>query len=437
MENRKEVELHSEEVNDILSRPPKWIIRWGISVFFAIIFVLLTGSIFFRYPDIISSPVTVSSQNMPVHLKARVNGKLMKIFVKDSAEVTSGEPIAILETTTSYEDFLLLQGGCEVFRNVMEEDSVPMHKIFMDNMKLGSIQSYFSVFIKSLNDYNNFLDADYHAKKIQIINKQIKEQRAILSLGENQMKGLSEQYSLAKKGFERDSVLFVQKVISQADFEQSKIKRLTSYQSFENMQSTLANMRLGILQSEQAVFELYQEKRDMLLQLKNTLMGNFDNLNSQMEEWLQTYVLVSPVKGRVSYSRFWQENQNVSAGDIVITIVPWEKAGFTGKIYLPLQGAGKVKVDQKVNIKLDNFPYMEFGMVEGRIRSISSVPVEINGVKVLALDIDFVNGLISNYGKELNSGEEMSGTAEIITEDMSLFRRLFNPLRHLLKSRVM
>lgn len=437
MRKRKEIELHSEEVNDILSRPPKWIISWGVSLIFTIVVILVTGSVFFRYPEIITAPITVSSGNMPVRLKARINGKLVSLLVKDSANVVPNEPVAILETTTSYEDFILLENSCNVFKEAFRKDSIPKQNLFRMSMQLGSIQPYFSTFIKSLDDYNNFMDADYHTKKIVILNKQLEEQKSILVLGGSQLQGLSEQYLLAKTGFDRDSVLFEQKAISQADIEQSKIKRLSSRQSLDNMKGTVANMRLGILQSEQSIFELKQGKNEKLQQLKRSLIGNFDNLSSQMAEWLQTYVLVSPIYGRVSYSRYWQKNQNVSAGDVVLAVIPEERAGVAGKIYLPLQGSGKVKLNQKVNIKLDNFPYMEYGMIEGRIRGMSSVPVEIDGVKVIALEIDFLNGLTSNYGIELNSGEEMSGIADIITEDISLFQRLVNPLRHLFKSRIM
>lgn len=437
MRKRKEIELHSEEVNDILSRPPKWIISWGVSLIFTIVVILVTGSVFFRYPEIITAPITVSSGNMPVRLKARINGKLVSLLVKDSANVVPNEPVAILETTASYEDFILLENSSNVFKEAFRKDSIPKQNLFRMSMQLGSIQPYFSTFIKSLDDYNNFMDADYHTKKIVILNKQLEEQKSILVLGGSQLEGLSEQYLLAKTGFDRDSVLFEQKAISQADLEQSKIKRLSSRQSLDNMKGTVANMRLGILQSEQSIFELKQDKNEKLQQLKRSLIGNFDNLSSQMAEWLQTYVLVSPIYGRVSYSRYWQKNQNVSAGDVVLAVIPEERAGVAGKIYLPLQGSGKVKLNQKVNIKLDNFPYMEYGMIEGRIRGMSSVPVEIDGVKVIALEIEFLNGLTSNYGIELNSGEEMSGIADIITEDISLFQRLVNPLRHLFKSRIM
>ncbi|MCL2414466.1 MAG: hypothetical protein FWC94_04350, partial [Bacteroidales bacterium] len=45
-----EVNLHSEAVQEILGRPPQWMIRWGITLVFVVIFGLFVGSYFFKYP---------------------------------------------------------------------------------------------------------------------------------------------------------------------------------------------------------------------------------------------------------------------------------------------------------------------------------------------------------------------------------------------------
>lgn len=436
MRKRKEIEIYSEEVNDILSRPPRWIISWGISLIFIIFVVIVSGSAFFHYPEIISAPITISSRNLPVHLKARTSGKIVSLFVGDSARVVPGVHLVLFESTTNYKDYLKLEKDCREFKDMFKKNNLALQWTFTDNLQLGNLQPYYTALIKSMEDYKSFINADYHSKKTSMLNKQLEEQRYILDLGEKQLKGVIEQYFLEKSVFGRDSLLFVQGVLSQADFEQSRIKRLTSHQTLENMRTTIANMRLGIFQSEQSIFELKRDKEERQQQYVRTLAGNFDNLNSQMADWLQTYILESPINGIVSYSRFWQENQNVLSGDVVLTIIPQEGEGVTGKLYLTLQGTGKVKKGQKVNIKLDNFPYMEYGMLEGRVKKISSVPVEVDGVNKIAVDVELIKGLTSDYGLLLNSGEIMSGSADIITEEMSLLKRLINPLRHLIKSRV-
>jgi len=446
----KEIELHTEEVNDILHRPPAWILRWGITLFFAIIAALFIGSIFFKYPDVITAQVTISSTNLPVHLRAKTSGKIEQFLVQEGDPVTAGAVTAIIESATDYNDFVTLQQLCDAFRGQFigqdagqsigqdagqskQLSAVGGHTGPPLRLRLGTIQSSYTQFLKSQHDYKTFIDANYHPQKIALIRKQMIRQQEILKQGERQLYNFEEQYLIQKNAYARDSALFAQGVIPQSEIEQSRLKRLASEQQYESLKSSITNMRLTLLQSEQMIFELSQDQNDRRLQYENTLTGSFDNLVSQMAQWEQTNLIISPITGKAVFTQYWQEHQNVMAGDLVLTIVPQEKAGVSGKLYIPLQGAGKVKTGQQVNIKLDNFPYMEFGMVEAKITHISAVPAEMGGTRILIADVDFPKGLVTNYNISVESGEEMNGTADIITEDISLFARFFNPIRHVLK----
>ena len=428
----KEIELHTQEVNDILHRPPAWILQWGITLFFAILVAVFVGSIFFRYPDVITAPVTISSTNLPVHLRAKTSGKIERFLVQEGDTVATGAVTAIIESATNYNDFLVLQQLCDGFRGL----HVPFSFLpFPSHLILGALQPSYTSFLKSLHDYKTFLEANYHTQKIALIRKQMTQQQEILQQGERQLHNYEEQYLIQQRAYSRDSALFAQSVIPQAEVEQSRLKRLSSEQQYESLKSSITSMRLTLLQSEQTIFELTQEQTDRRLQYENALTGSFDNLTSQMAQWEQTNLIISPITGKAVFTQYWQQHQNVMAGDLVLTIVPLEKAGVSGKLYIPLQGAGKVKTGQQVNIKLDNFPYMEFGMVEARITHISAMPVEVAGARMLLADVAFPKGLVTNYNLSVESGEELNGIADIITEDISLFARFFNPIKHVFKSR--
>ena len=58
----KEIELRSEEVQEVMNRVPAWILRSGITVLFVIVVALVAGSYWFKYPDVIAAEVTVSTQ---------------------------------------------------------------------------------------------------------------------------------------------------------------------------------------------------------------------------------------------------------------------------------------------------------------------------------------------------------------------------------------
>lgn len=46
-EQEKDIELRSEEVQEILTRPPHALVRWGITVFFGLLALFFIGGCFF------------------------------------------------------------------------------------------------------------------------------------------------------------------------------------------------------------------------------------------------------------------------------------------------------------------------------------------------------------------------------------------------------
>ncbi|MDL2326809.1 HlyD family secretion protein, partial [Bacteroidales bacterium OttesenSCG-928-A14] len=146
------------------------------------------------------------------------------------------------------------------------------------------------------------------------------------------------------------------------------------------------------------------------------------------------YLLVSPCSGIATFTKYWKKNQNVNGGEVLVTIVPKEETQIVGKILLPPQGAGKVKEGQTVNVKFESYPHTEYGMVRVQIRNISLVPIQVNEEsKAFLLEVTFPEKLLTNYGKELAFSQEMTGTAEIITEDLRLLDKFINPIKAVLK----
>jgi hypothetical protein len=92
----------------------------------------------------------------------------------------------------------------------------------------------------------------------------------------------------------------------------------------------------------------------------------------------------------------------------------------------PARNSGKIKIDQTVLINLENYPETEFGTLEGKINSISFTPTK-DGYYLI--DVSLPSKLITSYQKEIKFKQEMTGRAEIITEDLRLIDRFFYQLK--------
>lgn len=168
------------------------------------------------------------------------------------------------------------------------------------------------------------------------------------------------------------------------------------------------------------------EKENILLhEFRSTTEQLLNNINS----WELNYAIKSPIKGTVTFTKFWSINQNISSGEVVCTVIPETEDNILGKALLPLQNSGKVKTGQRVIVRFSNFPDQEFGIVNGTVSAISLVPLDGN----YTIEIAFPNGLTTNYRKTLPVSPEMQASAEIITDDLRLIERLFMPLKKILK----
>ena len=104
--------------------------------------------------------------------------------------------------------------------------------------------------------------------------------------------------------------------------------------------------------------------------------------------------------------------------------------GYIGKVKASAQNSGKIKVGQTVNIRLANYPDREFGIIKGVIQGISLTPDKDGN---FLINVSLPKGLKTSYKKEIIFQQEMSGTADIVTEDLRLLERILYQFRDIFK----
>jgi len=91
---------HTEEMEDIITKVPSWILRWGITLFFGILLVVVSISVIIRYPDTLKTNLKIMSPNIALPVNAPVSGELTKILIKKGEIVKKGQPLAIMTNIT-------------------------------------------------------------------------------------------------------------------------------------------------------------------------------------------------------------------------------------------------------------------------------------------------------------------------------------------------
>ncbi|MDP2058481.1 MAG: HlyD family efflux transporter periplasmic adaptor subunit, partial [Flavobacteriaceae bacterium] len=333
--------------------------------------------------------------------------------------------MALINNPTSYPDYLLLKKGFSEGLDTSAWDQQVLTVLLSGELQLGELQSSYSSFLKNRNSFKHYLKQNFIPQKIELLKRQIDKQKEYYQTQLRQKDIQLKDLSLSGKCFDRDSLLFGKQAISESEYEKSRQALLVKKSVSIGFDASLKNTESSILQMLQNSVELQMQHEKELAQSRLDLDETKQNLENLMHQWEEKYMITSPVDGKITFTSVWSENQEVKAGELIGTIIPQGDLTIIAKAVIPTAGFGKVEVGQRVNIKLAGFPYMQFGMLKGRIRTVSLVPE----AKGYVAEIELAEGMTSSYKENLKFIQQMDGTAEIITKDLRMIYRFINPLR--------
>ncbi|WP_288882423.1 HlyD family efflux transporter periplasmic adaptor subunit [Pedobacter panaciterrae] len=275
-----EKNLHSDDLNDIISKPPTWPMKYGTSAMLLFLFLILFLSSIIKYPNTILLPIRITTENTPKTIINRNDGVIIKIFVTDGTLVDSNQVIAYLESSANHGQLTRL-----------------------------------------LTDMRNFKE-----KGQPIILRKPED----LQLGEMQ------------------------------DIYENLFYRLLRSQSVVYSQSNITQIYLR-KNLDKVVGDDYRKLRKDL-----------NDFIQAGETWKRNYVLVSPAKGKLLYSKYWQVNQHIREGE-VLSYIKSGSEKFIGEMFVPQAHISDVKVNQNIQISVNGFPSDKFGYLTGKLSYISEI----------------------------------------------------------------
>ena len=420
---------YSQTVEDIINSPPRASVRWGTAIVGLILLLILILSYLIKLPYIIRADAELFTENPPAGIVAKVSGTIEELYTTEGQNVSSGTVLAVMETTASYQSIQWLANLLDTLKteDIRHQDEYIMN--LPENPILGEIQDQYSGFRKSYFDYLSHLKVDYYGRKINAVREEIFNIEAYLVQLKRKEVLTSSNLEVEKSKYLRDSLLNVQEILPDAEMENSKQRYYSLKIELLQVGLEAGSKRIDLASKKKELQDLLALREEENQKFKSEMQDKLSRLMSRLEWWIQNYLLVAPIDGKVTFTEYWSENQPVSKGETVITVVPGGESEIIARLSIDMKGSGKVKVGQKVNIQLQGYPYLEYGMVQGVIKSKSLVPHEEKYV----LDVVLPQGLSTFYGKELQFTQSMKGNAEIITDDMRLIERVIYPFRYLVE----
>lgn len=425
----QDIEIRSEEVQEILTKVPNWMIRWGNTLLLFLIIMLLAITWFVKYPDEIATQVMITTINPPEKLYANTTGKFELILASDGDSVQVGQTLAVIENSASYKDVLQLKRIMDTIKIDRDNFSFPINDLLLLNF--GELNTSFAAFDNDYSDYEinrkyRPYENDSFANKFSLV--QAKSRLNNLKVSEEiQLKQLKSRENDFNN---RDKVMLEKGVISKRDYEQKESQLLDAKKAYKALQSSISQTRDLINNSRNTIKGSNIDNIQKETRLLKKTIQSFYQLQRAIKDWERQYVFKSSINGQVSFLSYWDKNQTVRMNEQIFTIIPADNKSFIGKISAPAMNSGKIKKEQKVLIQLANYPSDEYGELNGKVNTISLVPDSEGNYLI---NVELPSKLITTYDKEIDFRQEMKGTANIITEDLRLIERFFYQLRNILE----
>ncbi|NEQ29937.1 MAG: HlyD family efflux transporter periplasmic adaptor subunit [Leptolyngbya sp. SIO4C5] len=245
----------------------------------------------------------------------------------------------------------------------------------------------------------------------------------------------------------------------------AEIPYLQQEQELNNRQAEVASLQkeaerltIAIAQARQQLNNATAVSREELLdriaandtqiaqidsQLTKQVLENdkrLEEINSQIQQLQQTLDyqdLRAPVSGTVFNLKANEPGYVANASEPILEIVPQES--LVARVFITNRDIGFIKQGQVVDVRIDAFPYSEFGDVDGELIHIGSdalPPDEVYPFYRFPAEIELEQQVLETSGQELPLQSGMSVTANIklrkqrvITLLIDLFTRKVDSLK--------
>jgi hemolysin D len=282
---------------------------------------------------------------------------------------------------------------------------------------------------ESLRESQNAVIRSQLGEETQVVDRAFDIEQTVRDRQTAQIRSqISDATQVKEKLFEveqglRDRTSAISKTQGELTEQLAEVDRLQAQAA-----SQQATSRQKQLEKEQKIQQLEME----LNQIKSKI-AETETMLTQAKNKLKQRFLYAPINGVISTLNVHNTGEVVQPGQTIAEMTPTE-APLVLEINLPNREAGFIKTGMPVQVKFDAFPYQNYGIVSGKVVSISPDTKTDERLGVfyqaqVSLDRDSVKA--NNQTWKLKAGQ--TATAEIVIRQRSIADVLLDPLKQLEK----
>ena len=359
-------------------------------------------------------------------------GVVSKILVQDGQVVKKGDLLIELDTTSSGADVERVE--VELKASLLEKARISA-LLAWDPMQGGQPKLAVPEGANEDDVFQERLylaqDADALISKLKTYDKELRRLKAQEQAAKHTVDKLSKTLPIATKQADARKQLYEQDVAPENEWLQAEAQRIEVEQDLKTEQQELEEAQAAIMvTAEQRIQTLSEYRRD-LLERRAQVVTRIDGLTQELKKANQANTLQSitaPVAGRVQQLAVHTIGGVVTPAQPLMVLVP-EDFKLEIEANVLNKDIGFVHAGQQVEIKLEAFPFTEYGIIDGNLRHVSSDAIQTDDGDLFYLArVDMGQTYILVNGKKVNLSPGMRATVEVKIRERRLIEFFLSPL---------
>lgn len=422
--DRDHAALWSDSLQSLLEQPPAALPQY--LVVGGIIFTGIVGAWawFGTLEEVSTAQGELVPQGEVFKVQPPISGEVIAIHIKEGDPVVQGQAIARLDDRLINQEIQRLTVSLEASQD----------KLAQTQVLIGQAQ-------RGLSTVQSIAMADISARQSAITQEQAAistSERLVDQLNVDrkaQMERLNQLAGLVNQGaLSRDNLFQLQQTLRDRDRSiietqgQAEQSRSTLARLEAELTQTQAQAQRNELETTQQLQQLQIEATNLQATIRET-----QALIARSQTELGQTILASPVNGTISTLTIANVGEVIQPGQTLAEIAP-STAPLILSAWLPNAKAGLVEVGMPVNIKLEAFPYQDYGIVTGWVLSISpdSRTHEQMG-QVYKVEVSLDKTEMNHEGDSVPLRAGQAATADIIVNRRRIISLILEPIRKLQK----
>lgn len=395
---------------DLLTYDSVWTTR-RLGKILLTLFILFVILLFLPWTQNIQSKGKVTSfgsGERPQEIQSIIAGKLEKWFINEGDYVNMGDTIAVLT---------------EIKSEYLNPELLKQTDIQL-KAKENSIQSYNS----KIDAINNQIKQLEISKELTFskLNNKLDQEKLKLQADLADLDAAKLNVKINRQQFERDSILHIQRIKSQLDVENRKVKLQESISKLYILESKVRQSKLSIQNTSLEIQNINAEYGEKLSKSES---DRYSAISNQMETESEVsklrnsysnykirngfYTITAPQSGFIAKTTINGIGETIKEGQSICNIIPSVTHQIV-ELYIDPVDMPLISVGNRVQFVFDGWPTMVFsgwpklsyGTFPGEVYAINSTPNDNGKYRILVKPLN----IIKPWPKELRIGVGANAT---------------------------